>query len=134
MQHDIRWRQRFENFRKAYAQLDGALKITQPNIVERAGIIQMFEFTFELAWKTLKDYLYEQGMNEITGSRDTIRKAFSLDLISGGSDWMKMLESRNLTTHIYDEDIATDILADIINRYNPLFLELQKTLNKLQDD
>lgn len=131
MQNDIRWQQRFENYKKAYMQLVGALTITQPSNVERAGIIQMFEFTAELAWNTLKDYLSDQGINDITGSRDAIRKAFKNGLIRDGVNWMKMLESRNLTSHIYNEDIADDILRDIQKIYHSLFEELLTTFNTI---
>jgi nucleotidyltransferase substrate binding protein (TIGR01987 family) len=128
MQQDIRWQQRFANYQKAFAQLDEAIHTIKPTVLERAGIIQMFEFTAELAWNTLKDYLQNQGINDITGSRDAIRKAFKSGLITDGMNWMKMLESRNLTSHIYNEDVADTILTDVIKIYHPLFKELLSTL------
>jgi nucleotidyltransferase substrate binding protein (TIGR01987 family) len=134
MQSDIRWKQRFANYEKALGQLDEALKVISPTLLERAGIIQMFEFTSELAWNTLRDYLLNQGINDITGSRDAIRKAFKHGIIEDGTNWMKMLESRNLTSHIYDEKVAESILLDVRNIYHKLFIELQTTLlTKLKD-
>ncbi|GAB1467832.1 nucleotidyltransferase substrate binding protein [Candidatus Cloacimonadota bacterium] len=129
MQQDIRWRQRFENFQHALAQLDEAVITEKPSPLERAGIIQIFEFTSELAWNTLKDYLQNQGVTDITGSRDAIRKAFKHGLITDGTNWMKMLESRNLTSHLYNEDVAISILSDVITIYHPLFKELQTFLS-----
>ncbi len=134
MQQDIRWQQRFTNYKKAFAQLDEAIQTKRPSTLERAGIIQMFEFTAELAWNTLKDYLQNQGINDITGSRDAIRKAFKHGLLQDGMSWMKMLESRNLTSHIYNENVADTIMTDVINIYHPLFKELLQVLeSKLTD-
>jgi nucleotidyltransferase substrate binding protein (TIGR01987 family) len=134
MQQDIRWKQRFANYQKALGQLDDALKVKNPTLLERAGIIQMFEFTSELAWNTLRDFLQNQGINDITGSRDAIRKAFKHGIIEDGTNWMKMLESRNLTSHIYDEKVAESILQDVKNIYHQLFKELQDTLQIRQKD
>jgi nucleotidyltransferase substrate binding protein (TIGR01987 family) len=134
MQQDIRWKQRFANYEKALGQLDEALKVVNPTLLERAGIIQMFEFTSELAWNTLRDYLQNQGINDITGSRDATRKAFKHGIIEDGTNWMKMLESRNLTSHIYDETIAETILQDVKNIYHKLFKELQTILQTKQKD
>jgi nucleotidyltransferase substrate binding protein (TIGR01987 family) len=128
MEADIRWQQRFENYKKALNQLDSALQITSPSIVERAGIIQMFEFTAELAWNTLKDLLEYQGENNIVGSREAINLAFKAGIITDGVAWINMLKSRNLSSHIYNEPIADEILADIVNTYHQLFKQLQTTL------
>lgn len=133
MQHDIRWRHRFENMQKAFKQLDQALEISQPNIVERAGIILMFTNTAELAWNTLMEYLSHQGISEITGSRDAIRKAFKHGLLIDGMNWMKMLESRSLTSQAYLEEIAAALLTDIQNVYHGLFMDLMITLQAIID-
>jgi nucleotidyltransferase substrate binding protein (TIGR01987 family) len=134
MQQDIRWQQRLNNYKKAFAQLDEAIQTKNPTSLERAGIIQMFEFTAELAWNTLKDYLLNQGINDITGSRDAIRKAFKHGLIQDGMNWMKMLESRNLTSHIYNENVADTILNDVVQVYHKLFQELLQILeSKLKE-
>lgn len=104
MQKDIRWKQRFENFEKAFFLLDQSLKLKVPDITQRAGIIQFYEMAFELAWKTLKDYLEEVGgFYDITSPRDVIKKGFQEGILKQGQDWMQALEDRNLTSHTYDE-------------------------------
>ncbi len=99
---DTRWQQRYSNFEKAFGLLDSALKQTTHTKLEKEGIIQRFEYTFELAWKTLRDYLRHQGI-ESDLPRDTIKHAFSNRILSNGQVWIEMLESRNLMAHTYDE-------------------------------
>lgn len=125
---DIRWKQRFMNYKKALNQLSEGLEVENPTELEKEGIIQRFEYTFDLAWKTLKDYLQYQGYQDITGSRDTFREAFKSGLIESGDVWMRMIESRNLTSHTYDEDTAANILESITQEYFPLFMALKKRL------
>jgi nucleotidyltransferase substrate binding protein (TIGR01987 family) len=125
MDKDIRWLQRYEHFKSALAQLDSALGIERPSVVERAGMIQIFEFTAELAWNTLKDFLEYQGETNISGSRDAISLAFKAGLVSDGRGWLNMLKSRNLSSHIYDEEVAEEILAAIRESYLNLFHELR---------
>ncbi len=99
MNNDIRWIQRFSNYKKALGQLEAAVKISierQLSDLEKQGIIQGFEYTHELAWNTLKYYLEYQGNNSIKGLRDAIREAFKVELISDGETWMDMIKSRNL--------------------------------------
>jgi nucleotidyltransferase substrate binding protein (TIGR01987 family) len=132
MDQDIRWLQRFANYQKALLQLETALTITVPSVVERAGIIQMFEFTAELAWNTLKDLLEYQGENNIVGSREAIKLAFKAGIISDGVAWLEMLKSRNLSSHIYNEPVAEDILADIRKVYYPLFVKLNAVLTAME--
>ncbi len=127
---DIRWEQRLVNYTKALAQLLEGLAIEDPSDLEREGIIQRFEYTFDLAWKTLKDYLIYQGNTEITGSRDTFREAFSLELIEEGDVWMEMIESRNLTSHTYNEETASEILESIRNDYIELYKSLETLLKE----
>lgn len=127
---DIRWEQRFSNYSKALNQLTEGLTIEDPSDLEKEGIIQRFEYTFDLAWKTLKDYLKLQGYTDITGSRDTFREAFSLGLIEDGDIWMEMIESRNLTSHTYNEETASEILESIRDDYFSLFRALQSRLEQ----
>lgn len=127
---DIRWEQRFSNYSKALNQLTEGLTIEDPSDLEKEGIIQRFEYTFDLAWKTLKDYLKLQGYTDITGSRDTFREAFSLGLIEDGDIWMEMIESRNLTPHTYNEETASEILESIRDDYFSLFRALQSRLEQ----
>ncbi len=93
-------------------------------------MIQRFEFTFELAWKTLKDYFKAVDVNVI-GPRDSIEQAFADEIIMDGETWMKMLDARNKTTHTYKESDADKIAADIKNKFIFAFKELDQTFNKL---
>ena len=113
---DVRWIQRFSNFIKALAQLQQAIELAQQRPLtqlEEQGLIQAFEFTHELAWNTMKDFLEQQGVLNLYGSKDTTREAFKTGLIENGEAWMKMIKSRNLSSHTYDETTARQITADI---------------------
>ena len=133
-QKDIRWKQRFANYKKALRQLDEILKIDQLSKIEEIALIKAFEFTFELAWNVIKDYYQYQGITEIQESRDAFRTAFKQGLIEDGETWMNMIESRIQTTHVYNESVASDIAEDIINNYYDQFKELEHQLEKLAQD
>ena len=83
--------------------------------LEKQGVIQGFEFTFELAWNVMKDYLEEQGITGIIGSKNAVRQAFNKGLIEEGQVWIEMAESRNISSHSYDEEIAEMLQQKIIN-------------------
>jgi nucleotidyltransferase substrate binding protein (TIGR01987 family) len=120
---NIRWKQRFENFENALSKLDEAIKTyadTKSDIIKE-GIIQRFEFTHELAWKVMKDFLQYEGHQDITGSRTAARKAFNIGLIRNGDIWMDMIESRNNTVHTYNEEILQYEYDKILNQYLPEF-------------
>ena len=121
---DIRWKQRFYNFEKAINYLQLALSIQNPDIVQKAGIIQFFELSYELAWNTLKDYLEEQGFTDVKFPRSAIKKAFELEMISDGHTWMELLLDRNLTAHTYDEMKINEVEKLIHIKYYPLLNEL----------
>lgn len=130
-EQDIRWLQRFSNFRKAFSQLDEAVTLSQSrdlSKLEKQGVIQAFEYTYELAWNLLRDYLRWQGNTTITGSRDAIREAFSAGLIDDGERWMQMLQDWNRTSHTYNEETAEEILANITQHYHSLFASLQSRM------
>jgi len=135
---DVRWRQRFANFKQALAQLLAAAELARArklSKLEQQGLIQAFEFTHELGWNTLKDFLARRGHTApIYGARDATREAFAADLIDDGEVWMKMLASRNATTHTYDEATADSIAQDILTWYVAEFEKLRDTLNKLGED
>ncbi|WP_214069897.1 nucleotidyltransferase substrate binding protein [Mucilaginibacter sp. dw_454] len=118
---DIRWEQRFANYRKALSQLEKFIAKGDLSELEEQGLIKAFEYTYELAWNTLKDYLTYQGILNITGSRDAIREALSLNLIGDGDEWMNMLVSRNLTSHSYNQETADEIANAVLNTYFKLF-------------
>jgi len=116
MKEDIRYKQRFENFEKSFVLLKNALDIETPSIVEKAGVIQFFETTFELSWKLMKDYLEYLGY-DINSPREAIKKSFSIELINEGDMWLQALIDRNLTVHTYDEATATEVYKIIKTRY-----------------
>jgi len=115
----MRWLQRYENFKKAFNYLVNALAIKNPSETERAGIIQFYEIAFELAWKTLKDLLTEEGFT-VKSPRDAIKIAFQAGYIMDGHTWLEALEDRNLTVHTYDEDTALNVLRKIQTDYYPV--------------
>jgi len=130
---DIRWQQRFANYKKALVQLKEAveLKAQRPlSKLEKQGVIQAFKFTHELAWNVLKDFLEDQGNQTIKGSKDATREAFKVSLIADGERWMAMIQSRNLTSHTYDEQTAEYLVASIISEYFPLFATLQTEMER----
>ena len=131
---DIRWIQRLSHFSKALSQLTKFIAKGALNELEKQGLIQAFEYTYELAWNTLKDYFEAQGETNINGSRDAFRLAFKRGLIENGETWMDMVRSRTLTSHTYNEDVAEKIAADIVNRYFSEFVTLQTKMESLQEE
>jgi len=120
MDEDIRWKQRFHNYKKALATLQNAVELAQTRELtdlERQGMIQGFEFTFELAWNVMKDYLTWKGITDIVGSKDSVRQAFGNGIIENGQTWMDMIKDRNLTAHSYDESTAKKLVAAIQDNY-----------------
>ncbi len=132
METDIRWKQRFSNYCKAFSLLEEAIKENgnNPPDLIKEGIIQRFEFTHELAWKMLKDFLEYEGYRNITGSRTAIKEAFRLGIITNGQTWMDMIESRNRTVHTYDEVILKGEFTKIYEHYFPLFSDLKNVMSK----
>jgi nucleotidyltransferase substrate binding protein (TIGR01987 family) len=120
---DIRWKQRFQNFERAFTLLDQAIGIDAPSDVERAGLIQFFEMSFELAWKLLKDYLEAEGFT-IASPRDALKQAYQAHLIENGHIWIDALQDRNLTTHTYDEATAIAVENKIRQFYYPILAKL----------
>lgn len=141
-QQDIRWKQRFDNYIKAFSKLEEAVQEIQNkysideiknqddflNDIIKEGLIQRFEYTHELAWNVMKDFLQEAGNNNIFGSKDATREAFASGLIQNGKVWMDMIQSRNKTSHTYNEETANDIFIKIINDYYLEFLQFKKRM------
>jgi nucleotidyltransferase substrate binding protein (TIGR01987 family) len=128
MTEDIRWKQRFDNYKRALHQLTLAVELSRQrplSDLEKQGIIQGFEFVHELAWNVLKDFLEYEGIQGIVDSRGAVREAFKLGLIEEGETWMDMIEKRNPSSHTYNLDIAAALVDAIINTYYPAFLALQ---------
>jgi len=133
---DIRWIQRFSNYNKALKQLKDAVLLASErelSQLEQQGLVQAFEFTHELAWKTLKDFLEHRGNKDIYGSKDATRQAFALGLIKEGEKWMDMIESRNQTSHTYNEETVEEIVNTVKENYLAEFIVLQERLSKLKD-
>jgi nucleotidyltransferase substrate binding protein (TIGR01987 family) len=134
---DVRWRQRLHSFRKAFRSLSDAAALAQERELtdlEQQGLIQAFEFTHELAWKTLKDFLESKGVQNIYGSKVATRQAFAAGLIGDGEVWMAMIESRNQTSHTYNEDLADEIATSILTQYVPKFDEFQRKFAELENE
>ena len=131
---DIRWIQRFENFTKSLNYLEQALKIAHPDIVQKAGIIQFFEMSFELAWNMIKDYLEEQGFVDVKSPRSALKKAFEMNILENGHDWMDLLHDRNFTAHTYNEEKATEMEQLIKNKYFPLLKALHNSFKQKMDE
>ena len=131
---DIRWLQRFSNYEKALNQLRNAVQLAKKrelSELEQQGMIQAFEYTHELAWKTLKDFLENKGYKDIYGSKDTIRLAFKIGLIQNGEIWMDMIVNRKQTSHTYNAETSEKIVNNIKKKYFVEFQALQAKFNEL---
>ena len=131
---DVRWKQRLSNLTKSLAHLAQAVEIDTPSIIQQAGTIQFFEMSFELAWKTLKDYLEEEGFVDVKSPKATIKKAFEVELITDGHLWLEALENRNLAAHTYDDETAQEIYELICHSYFPLLETLKETLEQISHE
>ncbi len=133
---DIRWKQRFDNFHRAYLNFQEAIALANMrplSKLEEQGLIQSFEYTHELAWKVLKDYLEEQGFTDVVGSKNATRIAFKEGLIQHGEIWMQMIEARNQTSHGYNMEIAAAISTRIRTLYHLEFNEFFETFQNLKN-
>ena len=132
MEKDIRWIQRFSNYRKALSRLADAVQLSKErelSELEKQGLIQAFEFTFELAWKTLKDFLMEKiDLEKDAGPNVVIKLALIDGLLHGEDDWNEIKQARLLTTHAYDEQMADAIANLIISRFHGMFILLESRL------
>lgn len=127
---DTRWKQRFENFENAYIFLKKAVEQEKYDDLQAAGLVQSFEFTFELAWKTLKDYL-ELQETSTQSPRDAIKAAFASNLITDGHLWIQMLDKTNELTHTYNDAQAKRAVDMIRNNYYSGIEQVYATLKSL---
>jgi len=135
MHMDIRWKQRFENYKKASAQLNEGVRLYQErplSFLEQQGLIQAFEYTHELSWKTLQDFFAYQGNTDIKGSRDAFREGLRYSLIEDGEVWMEMIQARNLTSHAYDQKMAEQVIREIVEKYYRQFLLFQAAMSDVE--
>jgi len=137
-EHDIRWVQRLKHFKQAFGQLEKAVELSwqRPlNELEEQGTIQAFEYTHELAWNVLKDFLEDkQGLHNLYGSKDSTREAFKRGLIENGEVWMDMIKSRNLSSHTYNIDVARSIVQAIVKDYYAEFRRLLETMKPFTEE
>ncbi|MCP9797718.1 MULTISPECIES: nucleotidyltransferase substrate binding protein [Cyanophyceae] len=131
---DIRWQQRYSNYCRALEQLETFFKPPELNAREQQGLIKAFEYTFELAWNTLRDLLLSRGNEQLLGSRDTLKEAFRLGLIEDGEAWMLMIQDRNLTSHTYNRSTADAIAGHIGQSYLGCYRQLRASLEPLQQE
>jgi nucleotidyltransferase substrate binding protein (TIGR01987 family) len=132
---DIRWIQRLENFHCASAFLQRGIGLSQTRALselEQLGLIHSFKFTHELSWLLIRDFLVDQAVAGISGSRDAVREAVVSQLLPQGDEsvWMAMIRSRNLTSHTYNPAVAREIAELIVNRYGPVFQQLAKLMQQ----
>jgi nucleotidyltransferase substrate binding protein (TIGR01987 family) len=132
---DVRWKQRFYNYKKVLATLKNAVELAASRSLtdlEKQGMIQGFEFTFEMAWNVMKDYLEEQGITGIIGSKGAVRHAFNQGPVEDGQIWMDMIKGRNLATHSYDEETAEKLLKKIISSFYEQFRLFEEKMNNME--
>ena len=130
---DIRWKQRFSNFEKAFLRLSEIALPSNKELsdIEKEGFIQRFEFTHELAWNVMKDFLQFKGIQGLIGSKDATKFAFQNELIDNGQIWMDMIESRNQTVHTYNDEILETQFEKIQNVYFNEFKNFYQTMKSL---
>ena len=136
MDQDIRWKQRFDNYKKALQNLSDAIELSKSrnlSKLEEQGLIKGFELVHELSWLMIKDYFNYKGETNIYGSRDAFRLAFKQGLIQNGETFMRSIKTRQLSVHTYSEEKAEQIHYEVLNIYHTEFLKLKETFDKLSD-
>ena len=132
---DIRWEQRFANYKKALAKLAEVAEtkeVTQLSELEREGLIQRFEYTYELAWKTLQDFLRSKGYLDIAGPNAVLTQSFQDGYIVDGDGWRRMKKSRELSSHTYDSEAAEAIIASYFRLLKQLGQRLEQDMSGFQ--
>ena len=127
------FRTKLINFKNALDRLEESvveLEKSDDHAVIRDGVIQRFEFTYELAWKATKAYLEDIGLVDRNSPKAVIKEAYAQKLIFHEQYWLAMLDDRNKTVHVYNEQMATDIVARIIDKYIPELRSLVSILEK----
>jgi len=129
MDKQIRWQQRFRNLESAFLFLEEGVQKKTLDRLQEGGVIQAFEFTFELSWKTLKDFLNSEGL-PVNLPRDVIKSAFQIQIIQNGHLWIEMLDKRNELSHTYDQKKATEAVQLIREHYYPGLKQVYEELKK----
>lgn len=134
--NDVRWLQRYGSYKKAWAKIESVTESGRSpsdlSELEQSGLIQWFEFTYELAWKVMQDLLEYKGYEFMKGPNGTLREAFNDGLIDDQDDWRQMAKDRTLMSHTYDEEDAERVVEYIFTTYSPLLEKLDKTLAEQQ--
>lgn len=135
---DIRWIQRYTNFHRACMRLvevtEADRDMNDLSELELEGLVQRFEYTFELSWKVLQDLLLYKGYEFMLGPNGTLKMAFEDGLITNHDNWRRMAKSRNTLSHVYDEEEALPIVKLIYSEYAPLLKELDEKLGLLSQN
>ena len=132
MNGNLRWKQRLQNLNKAFSRLRHACALPEYNELEMAGLVQTYEFTFELCWKTLKDKLVYDGYS-VDSPREAIRRAFGAGLIGHIDCWFHALESRNLFVHTYDDSSAEEAVSLIKGKFFSMLAPCVENLNMMAE-
>lgn len=136
-QKDIRWLQRYDNYHKACGRLLEVTESDQYGVLsdlEQEGLVQRFEYTYELAWKVLQDLLNFKGYNFTSGPNGTLKKAFEDGLITDHDGWRKMSKSRNILSHVYSEEEVLAVVEQIFSEYSLLLKELDEKLSAISQN
>lgn len=131
-----RWIERLSAYSKALNRLGDVVQMSRQhtlNEYERDSLIKRFEFSYEMAWKLMMSYEKDNGVSLLLGSKDVIRQAVSMSLIDNGEAWMDMIDVRNRTSHVYDEEMAADVADDILNTHYPLLTDLLDKMTAIAD-
>ena len=132
MNGTLRWKQRLQNLNKAFSRLRHACALPEYNELEMAGLVQTYEFTFELCWKTLKDKLVYDGYS-VNSPREAIRQAFGAGLLGHIDCWFQALESRNLFVHTYDDSSAEEAVSLIKGKFFSMLAPCVENLNMMAE-
>ena len=125
---DFRWKQRFQNYDKAFTLLKSTFEtrtLSDLSDLEQEGVIQRFKHSYELAWKTMKDYLEENGVviDPLT-PRNVIKEAFAAKIMPDGQVWINMSLHRNLLSQTYDTTKCKEVLEALVAHYLHAFEQL----------
>lgn len=132
-----KWLDRLNTFKNAIRRLAEVIDLSNErklNQFEYDSLIKRFEFSFEMAWKLMMSYEKDNGVAELHGSKDVVRQAYRMSIITNGEAWLEMIDDRNKTSHLYDEEMASDVIDEIIHTYYPLFIELQNKMDEISND
>lgn len=125
-----RLKEKFDEYRKAVIKLKEALEEDLSNPLLYDGVMQRFEFTYELAWKLMKLYLEFEGIATVNSPRTAFKEAFAVGIITDGEVWIDMINARNLTVHTYNEQMAKEIYNKVKDKYYSVFAALRSKLEE----